>query len=90
MNTKAYISSVISHELNIKNIESQKLFSFFLELIKENAKSKSVKLSKFGTFFTHNSPKRVGRNPKTKESYIIKPMKKLSFKASTTTKNKLN
>ncbi|MBC8476354.1 MAG: HU family DNA-binding protein, partial [Gammaproteobacteria bacterium] len=37
-----------------------------------------------------NSPKRIGRNPKTKEEYEIRARKKLSFKASNKIKSLLN
>ena len=34
--------------------------------------------------------KRIGRNPKTKESYIIMPRKKLNFRGSNILKKFLN
>jgi Bacterial nucleoid DNA-binding protein len=59
----------------VKNISSKALItskasSLFLEafltIIKEN-KTKKIKISKFGTYYSHKSPARIGRNPKTKE-----------------------
>ena len=40
--------------------------------------------------YVHNSPKRLGRNPKTKESFIIPPRKKINFRASKKVKEDLN
>ena len=82
----------------VKNISSKALFSSktsslileaFLNIIKEN-KTKKIKISKFGTYYLHKSPARVGRNPKTKEEFKIQASEKLSFKASNKVKSILN
>ena len=65
-------------------------FESFLLLIKFQSKSKSLKLSGFGTFSFKKTPKRVGRNPKTQDSYIIPEIKKLNFKPSNKAKEHLN
>ena len=78
--TKAQISSKISHNLLNK----------FLESIKTESRTKLVKISNFGTFYYHNSPKRLGRNPKTKEEYLIDKRSKLSLKASSNIRNLIN
>ena len=82
----------------VKNISSKALFSSttsnlflnaFLDLIKEN-KRKKIKISKFGTYYLHKSPARIGRNPKTKEEFKIPTSEKLAFKASNKVKSTLN
>jgi len=82
----------------IKNISSKALFSssqskqfldYFLSFIKNN-RSSTIKISNFGVFSMHKSPSRVGRNPKTKEEFKIKPLIKLSFKASQKIKSIIN
>ena len=82
----------------VKNISSKALFSssqsnkfleFFLNFIKNNKTSK-IKISNFGIFFAHNTPTRIGRNPKTKEEYEIRSRTKLSFKASQKVKSLIN
>tara|TARA_B110000879_G_scaffold210677_1_gene301337 strand:+ start:111 stop:383 length:273 start_codon:yes stop_codon:yes gene_type:complete len=82
----------------LKNISSKALFSskqssYFLEsfltLLKENRRKK-IKISKFGTFYPHKSPIRIGRNPKTKEEFKIQTIEKLSFKSSNKIKSFLN
>ena len=83
----------------IKNIAKKSLVSIeeassilesFLLLIKGKAKLKSVKLSRFGSFSFKKTPKRLGRNPKTQDSYIIPELNKLNFKPSNKIKEKLN
>ena len=82
----------------VKNISSKALFTSktsslvleaFLNFIKEN-KSHRIKISKFGTYYLHKSPARIGRNPKTKEEFKIPPCEKLTFKASNKVKSILN
>ena len=83
----------------IKNIAKKSLVSageasgileLFLLLIKDKAKLKSVKLSRFGSFSYKKTPKRLGRNPKTKVSYIIAKLNKLNFKPSNKIKDIIN
>ena len=82
----------------VKNISSKALISskksslvleFFLSFIKENKRHK-IKISKFGTFYLHKSPARIGRNPKTKEEFKILALEKLAFKASNKIKSIFN
>ena len=82
----------------VKNISSKALFSSktsssvleaFLSFIKQN-KSHKIKISKFGTYYLHKSPARIGRNPKTKEEFKIPSSEKLAFKASNKVKSILN
>tara|TARA_B100000900_G_C20433465_1_gene655984 strand:+ start:549 stop:827 length:279 start_codon:yes stop_codon:yes gene_type:complete len=85
------IANQISKELNFTKKISNKILDKFLIILKENfKKNKKVKISKFGTFYWHNTPKRYGRNPKTKESYIIRPTNKINFKSSNVLKKTLN
>ena len=83
----------------IKNIAKKSLVSssdatsileLFLLLIKDKAKLKSVKFSGFGSFSFKKTPKRLGRNPKTKVSYIIPELNKLNFKPSNKIKETIN
>jgi nucleoid DNA-binding protein len=69
---------------------SKIILESFLSLIKNASKSRLVKLSSFGTFSFKKTPKRLGRNPKTKDSYIIPVTNKLNFKPSSKLKRKLN
>ena len=68
---------------------SSKILEAFLALVKEN-RSKKTMIVNFGTFYPKHSPSRLGRNPKTKEEFKIKPRTKLNFKASNNIKKIFN
>ena len=70
--------------------EASDILESFLLLIKGEAKLKSVKLSSFGSFSFKKTPKRLGRNPKTNDSYIIPVLNKLNFKPSNKIKENIN
>ena len=88
--TKNNIINKIKNNLQISYSEAPSILESFLSLIKSQSKSKSVKLSGFGTFSLKKTPKRLGRNPKTQDSYIIPELKKLNFKPSNKVKKHLN
>lgn len=89
----------VNKKIIIKKINKESLLSIeegtfllesFLLFIKEKTKSNKVKLSGFGTFSLKKTPKRIGRNPKTLDSYIIPVINKLNFKPSNVIKDKIN
>ena len=80
----------ISRKSLVSTAESKIILESFLSLIKNASKLRSVKLSSFGTFSFKKTPKRIGRNPKTKDSYIIPKLNKLNFKPSNKIKENLN
>lgn len=80
ISTKAQISSHLSN--NILNS--------FIKNIIDTSKIQPVKISGFGTFYYHISPKRIGRNPLTKEEFVIRERSKLCLKVSNTVKKSLN
>ena len=84
---KKDIAKNISSKAQIPNKISHKFLKSFLYLITLKSKTHSVKISNFGTFYYHQTPKRKGRNPKTKEEFVINPRFKLSFKPSSNIKN---
>ena len=79
----------ISSETFLIKATSKQILETFLKLIKDN-KYRQVKISNFGTFYIHVSPKRIGRNPITKQEFIIQKRKKLAFKASPLIKSEIN
>ena len=87
---KKYIIQNISSKAQIPSVISSRLLNVFVEIIKTESITKKVKISNFGKFFIHQTPLRKGRNPKTKEEYIIPKMQKLSFQASNKIKNFIN
>jgi integration host factor subunit alpha len=87
---KKDISINISTKAQISISNSNSLLNFFLTLIKDNSKNKAIKISNFGTFSYKDTPQRLGRNPKTRENFIISKRAKLYFKPSNNIKSTLN
>lgn len=90
MTVKNIISQNIKRDLKISMSDSKNLMESFIYLIKKNTRTKTVKIAGFGSFLYQLSPERTGRNPKTKESYIICARKKLKFKVSDKIKKAIN
>ena len=88
--SKKNISVNISSKIEIPLKLSSSILDAFIDLIKRNSKDKVIKISQFGSFHYKKSPERAGRNPSTKESFVITKRKKLSFKSSNKIKNFLN
>jgi nucleoid DNA-binding protein len=88
--TKADIVKNISKESLVSAGDASDIVESLLSFIKNKSKLTSVKLSSFGTFSFKKTPKRLGRNPKTKDSYIIPKLNKLNFKPSNKIKENLN
>ena len=87
---KTNIIKNISKQSLVSSSDATSILESFLLLIKNKAKLKSVKLSRFGSFSFKKTPKRLGRNPKTKDSYIIPVLNKLNFKPSNKIKENIN
>jgi len=88
--SKNNIIKNLTKKSSLPFLEGSMLLESFLLLIKSKALSKSVKLSGFGSFSFKKTPIRIGRNPKTKDSYIIPEMNKLNFKPSNKIKENIN
>ena len=89
--TKKNIINSVYMQIGFSKKISEHILEDLLNLITENIqKSKKLKLSKFGTFILREKNERIGRNPKTKVSSIIKKRKVISFKASKEFKNYIN
>ena len=63
--------------------------NFFFKAITDNKRS-NININKFGTFIYKKTPKRIGRNPKTLQEFVIKPREKLIFKPSEEVKQNIN
>ena len=88
--SKSDIAKNISIKSSVSAGESKIILESFLSLIKSSSKNGPVKLSNFGTFSFKKTPKRFGRNPKNKVSYIIPEHIKLNFKPSNKLKSRMN
>tara|TARA_B100000886_G_scaffold334354_1_gene289758 strand:- start:30 stop:308 length:279 start_codon:yes stop_codon:yes gene_type:complete len=89
--TKSDIARHIAEKTGIPKKASKNLLNYFLDLIKLNLKNKkSVKISNFGTFVIKKTPSRIGRNPLTKDEYIISKRDRITLNASKNIKDILN
>ena len=89
--TKKEIVNSIYMQIGYSKKISENLLEDFFEIILLNLKkNKKVKIAKFGTFELRFKKKRIGRNPKTKESAVISERKVILFKPSKELKNNIN
>ena len=86
---KKDISKNISSKTHFSLITSQNFLDSFIEIVKLNL-YKNIKLSNFGSFSSKTSKKRLGRNPRTMETYPIPKRNRISFQASKKVKNIIN
>jgi len=87
---KDIINSIYMQVGFSKKISENLLEDILSTLMDSLIKKKKVKISNFGTFLVREKKKRIGRNPKTKESKIISSRKVVLFKPSKQFKNFLN
>ena len=87
---KKDIAKNISSKAQISSSLSNKFLESFIKIISVESNSYPVKISNFGTFYYHKTPKRIGRNPKTKEEFPIGKRLKLSLRVSGNIRNLFN
>ena len=80
----------ISAETHMTNLISSEILNCFINLIKSNSVNKTIKISNFGSFYYKKTPRRIGRNPKTKETFPIPARSKLTFLSSNKVKEIFN
>ena len=61
---------------------SKKIVDDLISIFVQNIKSGNLNLKNIGSFKLLNKKERIGRNPKTKEEFIITSRKSLSFTSS--------
>ena len=77
------ISDFINQEFGFSRKECLDIVNDIIEIIIEGLQTKNiVKIHNFGTFKLKRKTSRIGRNPKTKEEYIINDRNVISFKPS--------
>ena len=87
---KDIVNSVYMQLGYSKKISEILIEEFFDIILQELIKNKSVKISKFGTFFLRKKKSRIGRNPKTKEPTVISSRDVVLFKPSKEFKKFIN
>ena len=61
---KEDIAKDISSKAQISLADSKKIVDIFIDIVSTKSVNHIVKISNFGSFYFHKSPKRIGRNPK--------------------------
>ena len=87
---KKDIAINISNKAQISRSLCDAFLDSFISIIKSKTVTNTVKISNFGSFFYKKTPRRLGRNPKTKESYPIPEKLKLNYLSSNKVRNVLN
>ena len=87
---KEIINSVFMQIGFSKKMSESILEDILFDIIKNLKKYKVVKISNFGTFHVRFKKKRIGRNPKTKESKVISSREVVLFKPSKEFKEFIN
>ena len=87
---KDLVNSVYMQVGFSKKISENLIEEFFSIIMLNLIKNKSVKISKFGTFFVRSKKTRIGTNPITKEEKTISKRNVVLFKPSKEFKDFLN
>ena len=79
---KSEIIKDLSQDIGYSSNYSKKLVNDLLDCMIKNICNSDLILKNFGSFKILNKSKRIGRNPKTKEEFIIQSRKSLKFTPS--------
>mgnify|MGYP001170454140 CR=1 FL=1 len=79
---KIDLVDLICLNTGLSNNFSKKLVNDILYIMNKNISSGYLNLKNIGTFELVEKKQRLGRNPKTKEEYIISARKSIRFKAA--------
>jgi integration host factor subunit alpha len=89
--SKKSIGKSVSGKLGSSSLDAEIFVNFFIKILKKNLnEGKKIKLTGFGTFSCYDTPQRIGRNPKTKKTYIIERRTKVKLEISNKLKRYLN
>ncbi len=87
---KRDLTKNLSLEFGLSMNLSKKIIDDFIEILLQNIKTGNLTLKNIGTFNVIYKKERIGRNPKTKEEFIITARKSISFTPSENIDKKLN
>tara|TARA_B100000886_G_scaffold29196_1_gene18460 strand:+ start:851 stop:1138 length:288 start_codon:yes stop_codon:yes gene_type:complete len=79
---KKDISLEISKKLGLSVLYSSKIVEDLIDVLKIQIIDGNLYLKNLGSFILKEKKERIGRNPKTKENFIIKKRKVIIFKSS--------
>ena len=80
----------ISFKKGFSNNYSKKLLNDLIKILINNIKDGNLIIKNIGSFKLKKKAKRMGRNPRTKDEFIISSRKSVSFSASKNMLEKLN
>ena len=80
--TKKEISKILSRRTGLSLLYSKKILNDLIQIITKQVKDNNLILKNIGTFRIISKNERIGRNPKTKEEFLIKKRKSISFISS--------
>ncbi len=87
---KEDIARILSAKRGFPISYSKKLIEDLLDLMIEIINTDKLSLKNFGNFKILNKKPRLGRNPKTKETFIISARRTLTFKTSRKFSSEIN
>ncbi len=94
MHSKNYKKIDIIKKLSLKTgfsvNFSKKVIDDLIKILIQNLKKDRLNLKNMGSFRLIHKKERIGRNPKTKETFIISERKSVNFYPSKKILNKLN
>jgi len=79
---KNYLSKELSNKTGFSINFSKKILDDLIEIIVKNIKKDNFYLKNIGSFKILSKKERIGRNPKTKEKFIISQRRTISFTTS--------
>ena len=76
---KIDLVNIISKETGFSKNFSKKILEDLLSILISNIMNGDLNIKNFGTFRLLNKKERIGRNPKTKQKYLISARRSVSF-----------
>ena len=80
--TKIEIAKILSKRTGLSLLYSKKILNDLIQIMIKQLKDNNLILKNIGTFKIISKNERIGRNPKTKEEFLIKKRKSISFISS--------
>lgn len=80
--TKKDLSNCIQKNTGFSHNFSKKLIEDLLQILSTNIDDGYLNLKNIGTFKLSNKKERKGRNPKTKENFLISARRSVRFRSS--------
>ncbi len=80
--TKIDLIKNLSNKTGFSLNYSKKLINDLIDILIQNIETGNLILKNVGSFRLISKKERIGRNPKTKEEFLITARKSISFKAS--------